>query len=715
MISDQDLNDNQVNNDNVLFKPNLSLMGIETDDIINKTSQNQFQRPMDMIMNNTKSIMNRSSFMTYGKVVCCICSIQIEANPTGMCSACSKTQVNIADGIVTHATVLYCKGCDRYERPPWTHLAQESNEMMTFLLSKLKGLKGIKLIDSNFIWQEPHSKKKKIKITIQKESNNVLLQTSLICEFVEEWTQCAECKKTFTPHLWNASCQIRQKVDHKRTFLYFEQAILKHKMHEKALNIKETPEGVDFYFKSKSHAASFSNFARSVLPIKIKESKRLISFDQYSNVHHYKYSYMLDVARVCKDDIIVLSREERKELGGIGPILLCYKTSSNVHLMDPRTFEVLEFNENTFWKYNFKSYVDRSTLEEFTIQSVDDEIDYKEKYQHMSVNSVNVTANDIDMDSSKLNISTSTQLTKNSRKTLINKNTGNKKNYFNKRENHKFNIVTVHCTKLKKTHDGEQKLYQFRCHLGDKLRPGDTFFGYDIAAINLQVDDEYNESIFPEIVLVKKKFVRSNKKRLWKLQRLQMADKKGDLITNDEANDNDEEDGKKGKKKGKGKKEEDKKVGTKKGGIDMDDAAQFEDFLRDVEEDKDLRKNVDLHKDDDVMRELTEKLDSLQVKEIIKKNDEDFGIGVEDLMSGLKISCDDEDIREEFVDTSKGKKIDSLKTFKEPLPIIHEINEKSNMGQSQLKQKRTRTGSDINSSDNHDEKDKQLKDVNLNN
>ena len=182
--------------------------------------------------------------------MCCICSIRIDANPTGMCPTCAKSQVNITDGITTSSVIFFCKGCDRYQRPPWTRFAQESNDFMTFLLTKIKGLKQVKLIDTNFIWTEPHSKRKKIKITVQKEFNNSLLQSSLIVEFVEEWTQCDDCKKTFTPHLWNASCQVRQKVDHKRTFLYLEQIILKHKMHEKALNIKETPEGVDFFFKN---------------------------------------------------------------------------------------------------------------------------------------------------------------------------------------------------------------------------------------------------------------------------------------------------------------------------------------------------------------------------------------------------------------------------------------------------------------------------------
>ena len=30
--------------------------------------------------------------------------------------------------------------------------------------------------------------------------------------------QCDDCKKEFTPHTWGAVVQVRQHVDHKKTF-----------------------------------------------------------------------------------------------------------------------------------------------------------------------------------------------------------------------------------------------------------------------------------------------------------------------------------------------------------------------------------------------------------------------------------------------------------------------------------------------------------------
>jgi nonsense-mediated mRNA decay protein 3 len=76
------------------------------------------------------------------------------------------------------------------------------------------------------------------------------------------------CQKSFTPHQWVASVQVRQKVDHKRTFYYLEQLIIKYKMHQNCINIKERPDGLDFYFNNKSHALKFKEFVNTVTPIR---------------------------------------------------------------------------------------------------------------------------------------------------------------------------------------------------------------------------------------------------------------------------------------------------------------------------------------------------------------------------------------------------------------------------------------------------------------
>jgi hypothetical protein len=47
--------------------------------------------------------------------LCCQCGTIIEPNPSNMCVACLRTQVDITEGIPKQATLHFCKGCERYD------------------------------------------------------------------------------------------------------------------------------------------------------------------------------------------------------------------------------------------------------------------------------------------------------------------------------------------------------------------------------------------------------------------------------------------------------------------------------------------------------------------------------------------------------------------------------------------------------------------------
>lgn len=84
--------------------------------------------------------------------------------------------------------------------------------------------------------------------------------------------------------------QVRQKVNHKRTFLYLEQLILKARTHDKCIKVSEADDGLDFYFKSKSAATSLLNFIISKIPVRTKVAKQLISHDVHTSVYNYKHT-----------------------------------------------------------------------------------------------------------------------------------------------------------------------------------------------------------------------------------------------------------------------------------------------------------------------------------------------------------------------------------------------------------------------------------------
>lgn len=147
-------------------------------------------------------------------------------NGANTCLMCLKASIDITEDIEKQITVYHCKECNRYRRiPKWTVLEPESPQLLTFLLKHIKGLnKSVKLIDSSFIWTEPHSRRIKIKLTVQKEveMGKAILQKQCVVEFIVQNNQCDDCKKTYTPHSWVSQVQVRQKVTHKRTFLFLE-------------------------------------------------------------------------------------------------------------------------------------------------------------------------------------------------------------------------------------------------------------------------------------------------------------------------------------------------------------------------------------------------------------------------------------------------------------------------------------------------------------
>lgn len=121
--------------------------------------------------------------------------------------------------------------------PPnyWMHAALESKELLGYCLKRMKGLNKVKLVDASWVWTEPHSKRLKLKITIQREAfrGTILQQVSphdfssllqaFIAEFIVSNFFCPDCHKVEAKDTWDSVCQLRQHVDHMRTFLWLEQ------------------------------------------------------------------------------------------------------------------------------------------------------------------------------------------------------------------------------------------------------------------------------------------------------------------------------------------------------------------------------------------------------------------------------------------------------------------------------------------------------------
>ncbi len=117
------------------------------------------------------TIHNLNPTNTEQTILCCQCATPINPNPANMCVDCIRNEIDITEGIPKHQVLHWCRDCERYQQLPsgWARAELESRELLSICLKKLRGLGKVRLVDAGFIWTEPHSRRLKVKLTIQKE------------------------------------------------------------------------------------------------------------------------------------------------------------------------------------------------------------------------------------------------------------------------------------------------------------------------------------------------------------------------------------------------------------------------------------------------------------------------------------------------------------------------------------------------------------------
>ena len=211
-----------------------------------------------------------------------------------------------------------------------------------------------------------------MKITVQQEAfQGTVLQQTFDVEFVQQYKQCPDCAKSYTHNTWRACVQVRQKVLHKRTFLYLEQLVLKQGAHKETINIKEVHNGIDFFFAQRNHAEKFVDFLTSVAPVRTKKSQELISVDIHTSSKSYKFTYSCELVPICKDDLVALPIKLAKQIGNISPLVLCYRVGTAVNLLDPNTLQVSDLSTPIYWRTPFAPIADVQDLIEFIVMDVE--------------------------------------------------------------------------------------------------------------------------------------------------------------------------------------------------------------------------------------------------------------------------------------------------------------------------------------------------------
>lgn len=243
---------------------------------------------------------------------------------------------------------------------------------------------------------------------------------------------------------------------------------------------------------------------------------------------------------VCKDDLVCIPPKQARQLGNISPLTICSRVGSSIQLLDPATLQTCEITSTIYWRNPFDTLATVTDLVEFTVLDVEPDGRSKGKYvladaQVALAGAFRSGAGAGQDDEDAMDYESN--------------------GYTN-------------------------QIFHTRTHLGGILQPGDTALGYFLTHANYNSDDfaALSSDWIPDIMLVKKTYPnrrKKNKSRNWKLRSIgREADEEGETGS------------------GRG-------VVGRMGGRDQKKVeADYELFLRDLEEDPEMRGAVNLYKAD---------------------------------------------------------------------------------------------------------------------
>ncbi|XP_041023813.1 60S ribosomal export protein NMD3-like [Juglans microcarpa x Juglans regia] len=491
---------------------------------------------------------------TVGSVLCCRCGIPMAPNAANMCVKCLRSEVDITEGLQKHVIIIHCPECDSYLQPPrtWLKAQLESKELLTFCVKRLKNLNKVRLVHAEFIWTEPHSKRIKVRLKVQKEVlNGAILEQSYVVEYVQQEHMCEPCSRIqANPDQWVAAVQLRQHVSHRRTFFYLEQLILKHNAAASAIKIKQMDQGIDFFFSNRSHGVKFVDFVGKVAPVRSRNDKQLVSQDTKSNNYNYKYTFSVEICPICREDLICLPPKVAASLGNIGPLVICTKVTNSIALLDPFTLRICFLDADQYWRVPFKSLSTSRQLVEYIVL-------------------------DVEIVSSEVNVGGS-----------------------------KYFLADAQVARVSDFGKNDT-IFSIRTHLGHLLNPGDYALGYDLYGANSNDDEleKHKGLILPEAILIKKSYEEKRQKkrgkpRAWKLKSLDME------------------------------------VDDRKGRVEQEKMnSEYEQFLKDLEENPEMRFNISLYRNRDYQpSEMTSVADG----------DDLPSVPLEELLADLELSVEEE-------------------------------------------------------------------------
>lgn len=303
----------------------------------------------------------------------------------------------------------------------------------------------------------------------------------------------------------------------------------------------------------------------------------------------------MEIAPICKGDLVCIPPKQARSLSNISPLTLCTRVGASFQLLDVSTLKSVEVSSQIYWRAPFSSLAGVGDLVEFTV---------------LDIEPVGTTRGRLVLADAQVALAGA----------------------FRSQSRNDGEVDMDY-----ETAAGRTQIFHTRTHLGGILQPGDTATGYYLTSSNFNSDDfaTLPADRIPDIVLVKKLYLNRRKVRKWKLRSI--AKEEG-------------EEGDTGGGRG---------VVGRMGGRDQKKVDEdYELFLRDLEEDPELRGTINLYKVKDVnMKDAT---DGGQ-----RRRHGQYGMDVDEVETGAVPSTNGEEEEEEEPDFPEVKLDELLEEFDE--------------------------------------------------
>lgn len=447
------------------------------------------------------------------EIPCCLCGTMILPNAANQCGACLAQQFDLKS-ILNRGpgggdiSIYQCRKCRRYEHTEtyYQYHEPESPSLLSLCLKNIpvlqhsnhhqnrsRGLSSVQLIDSMWIWTEPHNMRLKLRLTVRADvgesPRSVTIQQRLPVELIVKFKQCNDCNREYSNRTWQALVQVRQKrklEGTKKGLVLLENALSKNAdVRKHVLSMETTRNGFDFYFLQVMHAQQFTHYIAKVAPMKTKTTSKMVSEDVKNNTANVKHTTVCDLVPICRDDLVICDKNAAKDGCGAGKLsgrmCIVHRVSSIVQFVDaaPSRNSIADafsdLNPEKYWK--------------------------GEKYYRVVFTSerlVRFVVLDVELCESSSHIP----------------HYGDKedKPLYNGPQSGVDKYALADVTLIRESDFGKtDETFNCTTHLGNLLSSGDTVLGYDLVSSVLPGADEwslknsFNASfVLPDVVLVKK-------------------------------------------------------------------------------------------------------------------------------------------------------------------------------------------------------------------